>query len=117
MINTNARQSKLKIFARHVFTSLSTVALATALLWGVARPHAQQFITDTIKDQNFVSKQQLDSIDDRLKRLEGKVQGVESSLEDQRTRQTRVETSLQTLEDLQREQRADTKLILRSIRN
>lgn len=117
MLNTSAprnqRKSRLKIVLRHIFTSLSTIVLAFALLWGIARPHAQDFIKTTVKDQNFASKQQLDNIEERMKRLEEKVNGVEGKVEDQGLRQTRIETVIQTLEELAREQRADTKELLR----
>lgn len=109
--------NKLRIIARHIFTSLSTILLAFALAWGIARPHAQTFINETVKDQNYASKVQLENIEERLKRLENKVQGVEGTLADQGVRQTRVETVLQNLEELQREQRADIKQILRSVKN
>lgn len=117
MRNTTVRRSSLWVLARHVFTSLSTIALAFALVWGVARPHAQTFINETVKEQNYVNKQQLDAIDERLKRLENKMTGVEGTLADQGVRQTRVETVLQNVEDLQREQRADIKQILKSVKN
>ncbi len=107
-------REKLWMLARHTFTSLSTIVLATALLWGVARPHAQTFINETVKEQN---KQQLEGIENRLRTLEGKMQKMEGALADQGLRQTRVETVLQNLEEGQREQRADIKLILRSVRN
>lgn len=109
----STRERKVKIVLRHIFTSLSTIVLAFALAWGVARPHAQDFIKDTVKDQNFATKQQLDVIEERIRRLETNVQGVEGKVEDQGIRQTRIETVIQNLEELAREQRADMKELLR----
>lgn len=109
----STRERKVKIVLRHFITSLSTIALAFALAWGIARPHAQDFIKDTVKDQNFATKQQLDVIEERIRRLETNVQSVEGKVEDQGTRQTRIETVIQNLEELAREQRADMKELLR----
>lgn len=109
----STRERKVKIVLRHFITSLSTIVMAFALAWGIARPHAQDFIKDTVKDQNFATKQQLDIIEERIRRLETNLQSVEGKVEDQGSRQTRIETVIQNLEELAREQRADMKELLR----
>lgn len=109
----STRERKVKIVLRHFVTSLSTIAMAFALAWGIARPHAQEFIKDTVKDQNFATRQQLEQIEERLKRLEDRSTGIEGKVEDQGIRQTRIETVIQNLEELAREQRTDMKELLR----
>ncbi len=109
----STRERKLKIVLRHLFTSLGTIIMAFALAWGIARPHAQDFIKDTVKDQNFATRQQLDTIEERIKRLEDRASGIEGKVEDQGIRQTRIETVIQNLEELAREQRTDMKELLR----
>lgn len=104
------------VVGRHIFTSLSTILLCFALAWGIAKPHAQSFIRDTIKEENFASKSQLDTIVEKLATLETRVGSVENSQREQKNAQTRLETSLNSVEDLQREQRADIKAILLNVR-
>lgn len=104
------------VVGRHIFTSLSTILLCFALAWGIAKPHAQSFIRDTVREENFASKSALDAIVDKLAALETRVGSVETNQREQKNAQTRLETSLQSVEDLQKEQRSDIKAILLGVR-
>lgn len=117
MNDTAARvNNKWWIIGRHILTSLSSIVLAFVLIWNVSKPHAQDFIRDTVRQENFASKSSLDSIVKKLEDLEKRMSDVEGGQRVQQNAQTRLETSLRSVEELQKEQRSDIKDILKGIK-
>lgn len=117
MPDTTARVNNWKILGRHILTSLSSIVLAFVLIWNVSKPHAQDFIRDTVRQENFASKNSLDAISQKLLDLETRIGQVESGQRTQQNAQTRLETALNSVEELQKEQRQDIKEILKGIKS
>lgn len=91
---------------RSALPHVATFILIVGLAWGVARPHAEEFIDGRIKDQ----------VDERLGTLERQIQSLDRSQSEERLARQRIESDLATLKDLQRESRSDVKEILRALR-
>lgn len=75
---------------------------AVAFFWFVAKPHAENFIKDTVNRQGYASKYQLDEANKNIK--ENKI--IAKSVNERSIRmETKQETILQLLQELRQQQR------------
>ena len=82
------------------------IALAStvAFFWFVAKPHAENFIKDTVNQQGYASKYQLDEANKTIK--ENKA--IAKTLNERSIRmETQQGTILQLLQELRQERRRD----------
>jgi septal ring factor EnvC (AmiA/AmiB activator) len=82
---------------RHV----ASAVLIVAVLWAVARPHAQEFITETVAD--------------RLEKVERQMDTVQRSINEQQRAQDVLQTDIGHVKEGQKDQRRDTRMILQSL--
>lgn len=95
---TGQVKNAVNIVLRHV----ASIAVVIALMWGIARPHAQDFIRDTV--------------DERITQLERRLTEVRLAQQSAAGAQARIEAELNTLTLLQAEARNDVKALLREVR-
>lgn len=85
-----------------VLRHAASAVLILGLLWAVARPHAEEFIQDTVND--------------RLELLEMQMNDVRQSSRDMQREQAVMANDLDNLKALQRDTKRDTRMILQSLR-
>lgn len=90
---------------RHAFIVVlrhaASAVLILGLLWAVARPHAQEFIEETVND--------------RLNKLEMQMNDVRQASRDMQREQAVMANDLGNLKELQRDTKRDTRMILQSL--
>lgn len=107
---------RLSPFLRHVVTSLGSLTLSLTLLWSISKPHAELFIRDVVAQERFASQTALESIDERIRRVEKTIRDVLQRQADQAIIQSRMDADMALLKELQKEQREDVKSILQAVR-
>jgi septal ring factor EnvC (AmiA/AmiB activator) len=85
------------IALRHVASAIAVIAV----LFAVARPHAQEFIKDTVND--------------RLNLLEMQMNDVRQSVRDQERKQDIMGADIGNIKEHQAETRRNTRMILQSL--
>lgn len=81
---------------------LVAIGGAIAFLWFVGKPHAENFIKDTVNSQGYASKQQLDEANRVIKQNKA----IANDVKDRSIRmETKQETILQLLQELRQQQR------------
>lgn len=92
-------RSWLGILARH----LATILVAVTLVWTIARPHAQEFVRQSVE-------QRIGTIENQLKQLERQQTAA-------RLAASRMEADVDVVKELQKETREDVKDVLRVLRD
>lgn len=89
---------RLKAASAH----LTTAAAVLGLVYGVGKPHAEEFVREAVRTN--------------LEKLERRIDAVQDRQQEQITAQTRIESDISSMKGLQKESRDDIKTILRSLR-
>lgn len=105
----------LSMIGRHLVTSLGTVLTVVALFWTVAKPHAQDFVRETVALEKFASQRSLDAIDGRTALIETQIESMRVVVDEQVRIQSVIETRVNSLKELGDETRGDVKDVLKAI--
>lgn len=123
MGNINAENNMVRFWneqlsplIRHIVTTVGSLALSVTLIWTVTEPHVEIFIRKVVAQERFASQSALDSIDNRMGNLERAVKDLLMVQQQQAQVQSRLDADMSIVKELQKEQREDTKSILKLIR-
>ena len=92
----------MKTWIAEARVTLMAIAAIAGLLFLVAKPHAENFIKDTVKSQGYASKSQLDEANRVIKENKAIANDVNRRSIRMETKQ---ETILQLLQELRQQQR------------
>jgi septal ring factor EnvC (AmiA/AmiB activator) len=97
----------------------SGTALVTVIgmLWFVAKPHAEDFVKETVNNEKFASQRALDAIDLKTSKQETELQTVKSLLNQMERQQDVMSSQIRKSEELQRESREDIRDILKGVKS
>lgn len=108
-------ETRVSPLMRHLVASLTTLTLCMGILWAFVRPHAEEFIKETVRTENFAAQKSLDAVSALADQMDEQIKALNRSIASQNKVQTRVEADVSILKELQKEQRDDIKLILRTV--
>ena len=92
----------MKAYLTEMRAVLVAIAGTIAFLWIVAKPHAENFIKDTVNVQGYAKKYQLDEANKTIRQN----QAIANDVKNRSIRmETKQETILQLLQELRQQQR------------
>ena len=98
------------LLIKQIFTSLGTIILSLGLTWAVAKPHAENFIKETVKTERFASQEAFIAVKNQVEQI------LKNQVDDDKE-QERLKTDIELIKTLQAEQRADIKELIRGLKN
>jgi peptidoglycan hydrolase CwlO-like protein len=104
-----------QVFRYFAPTGTALIALL-GFFWFVAKPHAEDFVKQTVNSEKFASQRSLDAIDLRTTKTESEIQAIRNILNDVQRQQDVMSTQIETTGDLQKEARDDIRDILKGIK-
>lgn len=88
---------------RHVVTYSGSVVTILAIMFGVAKPQAEDFVRKTVKQEKFATQEQLEQQTKALEELSESVQKQSESQQEQVLQQTILQTDVATIKALQKQ--------------
>ena len=96
------------IIVREGARIVTAILTLTAALWMIGKPFVVDLVNDVIDQRKLAQSEKLETLERRVDR-------TEAASGSNATNIARMQTSIATIEELAREQRADTKAILQRL--
>ncbi len=89
--------------ARHIVAYLGSVLTIIGLMWGIAKPRAEDFVKDTIAQEKFVTHEELEKQSQQLKDLAETVEKQSRAIDGQNQQMGIMSNDLGTVKSMQRD--------------
>lgn len=100
------------------FAPSGTALIAiVSFLFLVAKPHAEEFIHETVNEENFASQRSLDAIDLRSLKSQTDIDAIRNVLGEVQAQQKVIANDLLRSRELEKETREDIRTILRGVKS